>query len=161
MDSRDPQTIANAFAEQGWNKPSLQFENYLAEQAEGKREALVAEVDGEFAGYVTLLWTSKYPPFADEDIPEISDLNVLTKFQRRGIASKLLDAAEKATAEQSSLVGIAVGLTADYGPAQRLYISRGYVPDGSGLAQNGKQLNFGDEITIDDEMNLYLIKQLT
>ena len=161
MNSRDPQTITNAFAEQGWNKPSLQFENYLADQAEGKREALVAEVEGEFAGYVTLLWTSKYLSFADEDIPEISDLNVLTKFQRRGIASKLLDAAEKATAEQSSLVGIAVGLTADYGPAQRLYISRGYVPDGSGLAQNGKQLNFGDEITIDDEMNLYLIKQLT
>jgi hypothetical protein len=39
----------------------------------------------QFAGYVTLLWNSKYRPFAVRRIPEISDLNVLPVFRRQGV----------------------------------------------------------------------------
>jgi len=44
-----------------------------------------------------------------------------------------MDQAEQIIAERSDIVGIGVGLYADYGTAQRMYARRGYVPDGHGL----------------------------
>ena len=55
------------------------------------------------------------------------------RFQRRGIGSRLLEAAEKAAASSGSAVTLGVGLHSGYGPAQRLYVKRGYIPDGSGV----------------------------
>ncbi|MCE7986396.1 MAG: hypothetical protein DYG89_34930 [Caldilinea sp. CFX5] len=52
------------------------------------------------------------------------------------------------------------GLTGDYGAAQILYSQRGYVPDGRGLFQHGKYLNYGEQIWIDDALTLYLTKRL-
>ena len=46
--------------------------------------------------------------------------------------SRLLEIAEKEVATKGDIVGIGVGLYEDYGPAQRLYIKRGYIPDGKG-----------------------------
>jgi len=154
-------TISEAFAEQGWDKPSGQFQNYLAEQTEGKREVFVAEIDREFAGYVTLLWLSKYPPFLEKNIPEVCDLNVLIKFRNRGTGSALLEVAERIASKQTTTIGIGVGLTDDYGDAQRLYVNRGYIPDGRGVSQNGTPLEYGDKVTVDDDLNLYFIKTLT
>jgi hypothetical protein len=39
--------------------------------------------DGQFAGYVTVNWRPTYAGFADLSIPEIQDLNVLTKYRRK------------------------------------------------------------------------------
>jgi len=156
----DPERICAAFAAQGWDKPAALYQRYLREQADGARAVFIAECNGEFAGYVTLVWLSDYPPFHSRNIPEIVDLNVLKLFQRRGVGSALLDAAEKRAAERSPLVGIGVGLTADYGPAQRLYVRRGYIPDGHGVFQDRRYVAHGDRVIVDDDLALYLTKQL-
>ncbi len=157
----DPERISAAFARQGWDKPVAQYQRYLQEQSDGARAVFVAECDGDFAGYVTLVWVSQYPPFRSRNIPEIVDLNVLKLFQRRGIGSALLEAAEKRIAGRSPVVGLGVGLTADYGPAQRLYVKRGYVPDGHGISYDGHFVAHGDGVYADDYLALFLTRDLT
>jgi GNAT superfamily N-acetyltransferase len=156
----DAETIADAFAGIGWVKPREQYERYFAEQEARERQVWVAEVDERFAGYVTLNWRPRYPPFRDERIPEIQDLNVLPAFRRRGIGSALLDAAERAAGERVAVVGIAVALGAEYGSAQRLYVRRGYVPDGRGIAWRGRTPGYGEQVVVDDDLVLCFTRGL-
>src|SRR6266404_3915884 len=92
--SQDCRIITGAFTQQGWDKPVEKYRHYLDEAAKKFREVLIAEVDGEFAGYLNIVWTSEHPPFRDRSVPEITDLNVLIKFQKRGFATGLLEDAE-------------------------------------------------------------------
>jgi GNAT superfamily N-acetyltransferase len=93
-------------------------------------------------------------------IPEIQDFNVLPKFRRKGIGTKLMVTAEKFAAKNSKIVGIGVGLDADYGAALRLYVLRGYVPDGRGVTWQNRFLKHGEQVIIDDDLNLYFTKEL-
>jgi GNAT superfamily N-acetyltransferase len=154
----DPEVISAAFTAIGWDKPVSQYEKYLAEQRAGVRDVLVATVDDEYAGYVTVRWESPYEPF--NGIPEIQDFNVLPKYRRRGIGTALMDAAETLVAERSDVVAIGVGLYADYGTAQRMYVRRGYIPDGRGLIYDGKQVPPGEMIRNDDSATLMFTKSL-
>jgi GNAT superfamily N-acetyltransferase len=156
----DCPAISQAFALQGWQKPTQQYLDYLHEVSEGRRDVIVAEVNGEFAGYLTIVWESGYPPFREAGIPEIVDFNVLKKFQRRGIGTLLMDAAERKIAGRSPIAGIGVGLTPDYGAAQILYIKRGYIPDGRGVFSHGRFVTYGDTIPVDDDFTLCLTKTL-
>lgn len=162
LTNADPPVLAAAFQALGWDKPASQYERYLAEQDAGVRLVLVAEAgdSGGIAGYVTVVWTSSYPPFAAAGTPEIVDLNVLPMYRRRGIASGLLDSAEEVASTRSGLVGIGVGLSVDYGPAQRMYVRRGYVPDGHGVIRHGVPIPPGARVPIDDETVLMLIRLL-
>jgi ribosomal protein S18 acetylase RimI-like enzyme len=160
MRAEDAAAVAAAFAAQGWYKPVEQYTRYLAESAQGQRVVLLAEHVGEFAGYVTIVWESDYPPFRDAAIPEIVDFNVLIKYQRRGIGTALLDEAERRIAVCSPVAGIGVGLTADYGAAQVLYVKRGYIPDGRGAVQYGQAVRHGERITVDDALAIYFTKRL-
>ena len=152
--------IIVAFRTLGWDKPRSQYERYFAEQREGRRLVFVAALDDAFAGYVTINWNPSYQPFRDDGIPEIQDFNVLPRFRRQGIGTRLMDEAEKKVAERSSVIGIGVGVSPDYGAAQRLYVLRGYVPDGKGLTRDGRPVRRGDRITIDDGLVLYMTKTL-
>ncbi|MEM9777609.1 MAG: GNAT family N-acetyltransferase [Chloroflexota bacterium] len=156
----DAQPIELAFLDQGWNKPAAQYEQYFSEQAAGTRAVLLAEIEGAFAGYLTIVWESGYPPFAEANIPEIVDFNVLEKFQRRSIGSQLMDAAEARIKTRSNTAGIGFGLMHDYGKAQILYAHRGYIPDGRGIYAHGRWLNDGDEVVIGHDIALYLTKKL-
>lgn len=158
--AEDAEVIAVAFAAQGWNKPASQYRDYLREQAAGARDVLVAEVAGHFAGYVTIVWESDYLPFRADGIPEIVDLNVLIRYRRQGIAAALLDKAERRIGKRAPIAGIGVGMTADYGVAQILYVKRGYRPDGRGLAVHGISSQHGDQVTVDDALTLYLTKRV-
>jgi ribosomal protein S18 acetylase RimI-like enzyme len=160
MTTADCEIIIKAFAAQNWNKPIALYHKYLSEQTKKKREVLIAETAGEFAGYLTILWRSDFAAFRKNEIPEIADLNVLIKFRNRGIARELLNAAENLIAEKHKIAGIRVGLTEDYGAAQRIYVRRGYAPDGLGISQNGIFPRYGDKITVDDALNLSLKKTL-
>jgi GNAT superfamily N-acetyltransferase len=152
--------IAVSFAALGWNKPASQYEAYLREQSDGVRQVIVAREGGRFAGYVTVLWRSVYEPFAADAIPEVNDFNVLPDLRRRGIGTALMDAAERLIAARANTVGIGVGLEPGYGAAQRLYVRRGYVPDGRGITAHGRRLAWGDEAKIDDDLVLWLTKAL-
>lgn len=160
LEARHVQPIAAAFAAIGWDKPASQYERYLTEQQRGDRVVLVAFLDGAFAGYLTIAWQSGYAPFREAGIPEIVDFNVLPRFRQRGIGSRLMDEAEQRIAERSPVAGIGVGMDPDYGAAQRLYVKRGYVPDGLGLSSNGRHVRWGETVRVDDGLNLHFTKDL-
>jgi len=157
--------ISDAFNQIGFNKPPSLFEEYLKEQEAGERLVWVAYFKGEFAGYITLKWQSLYPSFKAQNIPEISDLNVLPAYRKMGIGSLLLDTAEKAAATKSEVVGIGVGLYAGedggYGAAQRLYVKRGYIPDGKGVTYNYAPTVPGNSYPLDDDLVLWFTKRLS
>ncbi len=156
----DVNRLFGAFAEGEWNKPRGLFLRYLDEQRQGLRACYVAEVDDGLAGYCTLLWESEYEPFRVADIPEISDLNVLPPYRNRGIGSALLDTVEGLARDRGPEVGLGVGLYADYGAAQRIYVRRGYVPDGRGIMYNNRPVEPGNDIRLDDDATLMLTLQL-
>ena len=130
------------------------------ENVRGARTTLLGFWDGTFAGSVHLVVMSPYAPFAAAGIPEISDFNVIPPLRRRGVGNALLEAAEGLAAQYSRVVGIGVGLYADYGPAQRLYARRGYVPDGRGVMYRGRPVAPGAPVPVDDDLVLYLTKEV-
>ncbi len=156
----DCPVISQAFTQQGWQRPVTQYHHYLDEQHAGARTVLVAFVDHDVAGYVTVVRHSPYRPFAEQRIPEIMDFNVLIKYRRQGIGTALMARAEQLIATQSAIAGIGVGLTPDYGAAHILYVKRGYIPDGRGLIQDGRILTHGAQAVVDDTLILHLTKQL-
>jgi GNAT superfamily N-acetyltransferase len=157
-------SMTEAFNQIGWNKPPSLFEGYLKEQEAGERLVWMAHLHDQFAGYVTLNWQSQYESFAAARIPEIMDLNVLPPFRKVGVGSMLLDIAEKEAATKSEVVGIGVGLYAGeddgYGSAQRLYVKRGYIPDGKGVTYNYEPTVPGNIYPLDDELVLWWMKKL-
>jgi GNAT superfamily N-acetyltransferase len=163
LQAQDIPVIVAAFAAVGWSgKDTAQYERYLALQEQGQRPILTAWWNGVFAGYGCLVWQPEYPPYREADIPEIQDLNVLPDFRRRGIASRIMDEAERIAAECGyTAIGIGFGMTADYGAAQQLYVRRGYVPDGRGLHYENRPLQNGDTVTVNDDLVLYLTKTLS
>lgn len=157
----DCQVISNAFTQQGWTKPVSQYLKYVEYQENGERDIIIAELNGEIAGYLTIKWQSGYKPFGEKGIPEIVDFNVFRKFQRLGIGTKLMDEAEKRISKVSAYAGIGFGVTQDYGAAQILYINRNYIPDGNGIIRNSRSLRHGDNVTIDDDIIFCLTKKLS
>jgi GNAT superfamily N-acetyltransferase len=160
LEKRDIEPIAAAFAAIGWNKPVTLYSRYHAEQEAGQRYVFVAWLGDIFVGYVTVYWMPSYPPFHEANIPEIQDFNVLPQFRRRGFGSRLMDEAERHTAERSAIVGIGVGMYADYGAAQRMYVRRGYIPDGRGLYFNDHFVKYGEQVWVGDGLTLQFTKRL-
>jgi ribosomal protein S18 acetylase RimI-like enzyme len=160
LQEEDIKPIVTAFQNVGWSKTPSQYQRYLLEQEEGGRMVLVAFNDEQFAGYLTIIWGSDYQSFRAEGIPEIQDFNVLPQVRRMGIGTRLMEKAEEIIARRSSVAGIGVGMTADYGAAQRLYVSRGYIPDGRGLVWRNDAVKYGQQITVDDDLILHLVKSV-
>lgn len=161
LEEADISQIAKSFEELGWHKPRSQYERYLMEQNLKLRDVYAAFVDTEFAGYLTICWKSTYAPFREQNIPEIVDFNVLPRFRRMGIGTRLMEKAESEIANVSPIAGIGVGMDADYGAAQRLYVLRGYVPDGRGLHWRNHYVRYDEDVKVDDSLALYLTKELT
>lgn len=160
LEESDINIIVDAFIASNWTeKPASLFEEYLAEQNAEERIVWLAYQSNVFAGYVTLKWKSDYPYFMQQNIPEIKDLNVLPNFRNQGIGSILLDAAEKEAFNHTSNIGIGVGLYPDYGSAQKLYVKRGYIPDGKGVSYDYRTLLPGERTILDDELILWMVKE--
>jgi len=162
LQESDIDQIVSAFKNIGWHKPRSIYDDYLKEQSEGLRTIIIASENGQFCGYVTIKYMSRYSFFSENNIPEISDLNVLPCYQNKGIGTDLLDACEAIIKERGyTQVGLGVGMTADYGSAQRLYVRLGYVPDGNGLHYKNKPVHYNDKVDVDDDLVLYLSKTLS
>jgi hypothetical protein len=72
-----------------------------------------------------------------------------------------MNEAEALISTRSSTAGIGVGMYPDYGNAQRLYVLRGYIPDGAGLTYRPKVLKpMEHTINDDDDLVLYFTKLL-
>lgn len=162
LDKNDLDEIVAAFTAIGWRKPRSIYEAYLKEQSNSVRSVIVAKKNGKFCGYVTIKWKSDYDSFAQKNIPEISDLNVLPLCRKHGMGTALIKACEAMAHERGyPCIGLGVGMTADYGDAQRLYVRLGYVPDGLGLHYKCGSLKYGNQVTVDDDLVLFLTKDIS
>ena len=159
MQESDIQELSRGFISQGWPSREEILTRYFKEQESGEREVLVAEVEGALAGYITILPCAKQGPFA-EIYPELSDFNVFEPFQNQGIGNLLLEEAEKRVRLISDKVTLGVGLHSGYGPAQRLYIKRGYIPDGTGVWYQNHQPAMNAMCEDIGDLVLYLSKNL-
>ncbi len=160
IEQRDAELITRAFAAVGQVKPERQYLDYVAEREAEIRYSWLALRGGAVAGYVTLHFNPLYPGIAGKGIPEVQDLYVVPAERRRGVGSALLECAEQGAAARARRVAIAVGLHAGYNAAQRLYVRRGYVPDGLGVTYDDRYVQRGETLPVDDQLLLHLIKAL-
>ena len=154
----DIEGLSNTFIQQGWPGRREILKNYFLEQEAGERQVLVAVVGEFLAGYITVIPSANHGPFASL-YPELTDFNVFESFQKRGIGTALLDKAEQVALKYSDVVTLGVGLHKGYGPAQRLYVKRGYIPDGSGLWFNNEPLAPYAPCENSDDLVLYFSKK--
>ena len=159
MQESDIKNLSRGFISQGWPSREEILTRYFKEQESGEREVLVAEVEGAVAGYITILPDAKQGPFAGM-APELSDFNVFEHFQNQGIGNLLLEESEKRVRLISDKVTLGVGLHSGYGPAQRLYIKRGYIPDGTGVWYQNHQPAMNAVCEDIGDLVLYLSKNL-
>ena len=153
----DVDALVDAFRD--WPKERDLFERYTALARAGDKDVVVAVLE-TVAGYLTIDWVSHYPAFAAARIPEIVDFNVVAPARRHGIGSALMDEAERRIGARSEVAGIGVGLYADYGSAQRMYVKRGYIPDGAGIVVGGVAPEYGTMVRLDDDPALMFTKRL-
>lgn len=159
MIESDIKHLSQGFINQGWPGREEILTRYFKEQESGEREVLIADLTSAVAGYITILPDAKQGPFAGM-APELSDFNVFEPFQNQGIGNLLLEEAEKRVRLISDKVTLGVGLHSGYGPAQRLYIKRGYIPDGTGVWYQNHQPAMNAVCEDIGELVLYLSKNL-
>ncbi len=135
--------------------------NYHAQAERKEIVAIAAELDGQAVGFCALRLVSSYGPFRDAGMPEIIDLLVAPPFRRRGVGHGLVEHLEDVARSKShKTIGLAVGLYAGYGAAQRLYARLGYVPDGRGITHRGQPVDPCSNYPVDDDLLLWLTKPL-
>lgn len=144
---------------QGWGTTTEKFETRLRDFAAQSCVPLCAELEEKPVGYINL-YKKAGGPFANTNWPYIVDFAVLERVRGRSVGSALMDAVEALAAETSDTVCLGVGLHSGYGAAQRMYVLRGYVPDGSGVWYEGHVLEQYVPCVNDDELVLYLSKKL-
>ena len=160
MVPEDAKVYYDTYMSYGWHPQIETYENYYKEQEKSERIVFVAEYEGKVCGICTLVLHPKEGPFAGKGYPEIVDLGVFFHIHKQGIGSKLLDVAEAEAAKISDTVFLAVGCHSGYGAAQRIYVKRGYIPDGSGVWYQGKVLDQYAPCVNDDDLLLFMSKKL-
>lgn len=160
MKITDAKIFYDTYLSYGWHPDIETHENYYKEQEDGQRKVFVAEYEGEVSGLCTLVLNPTEGPWAGMGYPEIVDLTVFFHIHNKGIGTKLLDVAEQEAAKLADTVYLAVGVHSGYGVAQRIYVKRGYLPDGSGVWYQGKQLEQYAPCVNDDDLLLFMSKTL-
>ena len=160
LEEADAQIFTDEERAQGWDADISKYRTRLRDRDEGKCVSLTAEFEGHPAGYVNVYITGLRGAFSGKGLPEIVDFGVLEKYRRKGIGSKLMDAAERIAGQYAKTVWLGVGLHNGYGSAQRMYVKRGYIPDGTGAWYRGAVLGQYEPCVNDDDLVLYLSKRL-
>jgi GNAT superfamily N-acetyltransferase len=157
----DVEAIPHIDGGPAWHGGPEKWNRYWTEHSGGLRVSMVAAIGNRLAAYGSLVWRSQYPPFAEAGIPEIQDMVTDQAWRKRGLATSLIAAFEDlARGAGCPVIGIGVGLYADYGPAQKLYVRLGYRPDGRGLTYDNAPVTPGETIRVDDDLVLWLTKVL-
>ena len=140
-------------------KSKDKWNNYYCEQQTSIRTVAIVEQNENILGYGSLLLESKYPYFAG--LPEVHDIWIYEEYRKKGIGSRLISWLENLAKEKGHQeIVIGVGLYADYGSAQRLYVRLGYLPDGLGVTYDYQPTVAGQSYPLDDELILWLKKAL-
>jgi len=121
---------------------------------------IVAKEDNDI-GFGVLNFEPKYTVYKKLGIPEIQDMNVVPEARQQGAANALLTAFEDIAGDRGAeQVAISVGLSKDYGPAQRIYVKNGYIPDGYGVTYDREYVEKGQSYPLDDDIALMMIKDI-
>ena len=160
LEEADAQIFTDGEIAQGWHADIAKYLARLRDRDAGKCVSLAAVYEGHPAGYVNVYPAGLGGAFAGQGLPEIVDFGVLEIYQRKGIGGRLMDAAERIAGRYADTVWLGVGLHSGYGSAQRMYVKRGYVPDGSGVWYGGRVLGQYAPCANDDGLVLYLSKKL-
>lgn len=159
LEEKDIEEIVRGEIEQGWNASDEKYRMRLKHQRDGKCIPLAAEYYNSVVGYANVYYHASAGPFMEKGYPEIVDFGVLEKYRNHGIGSRLMDAAEKIGFEFSDIICIGVGLHSGYGNAQRMYVKRGYVPDGSGVWYQDSICEPYSNCRNNDDLVLYFSKR--
>ena len=159
MVPEDVRILYDTYLSYGWHPEIRTYENYYRNQMDGTRFVFMAEYHGHVKGQCTLDLHPSEGPWGGKGVPEISDLTVFLDVRGKGIGNKLLDIAEAEAAKIADMVYLAVGVHSGYGPAQRIYVKRGYIPDGTGVWYHGKVLAQYAPCVNDDDLLLFLSKR--
>ena len=142
MEEADARILTDEEIAQGWHADIFKYLTRLQDQSAGKCVSLTAVYQGQLAGYVSVYITG------------------LSGYQRKGIGGRLMDTAEEIAGKYADTVWLGVGLHSGYGSAQRIYVKRGYIPDGTGVwYQNKPCAQYETEIANDDNLVLFLSKK--
>ena len=160
LEKTDARIITDEEIAQGWHQSIEKYENRLRDRDAGKCVSLAAEYRGKVAGYINVYPDAKCGAFGNRGLPEIVDFGGLEKYRNRGIGGKLMDVAEKIAAGYADTVCLGVGLHSGYGSAQRMYVKRGYIPDGSGVWYGDHVCEPYSACENDDDLVIYLSKRL-
>lgn len=133
------------------------FENCFKEDC----TIILASFNGEDVGICLLNWKPRYSLYKRLGIPEIQDLNVVPDARRNGAGRAMIEWCETAAlAKSKDMMGIGVGLTREYGPAQILYTKLGYIPDGYGVTYDREGVTPHESYRMDDDLSLMMVKAL-
>lgn len=147
---------------------------YTLYEAMGKKDAgyfescfekdftiLIALEDNKNVGFTILNFNPKYALYKKLDIPEIQDLNVIPDARQKGIATAIVNKCEEIAEDNGKTqIGISVPLNKSHGPAQRLYIKLGYMPDGNGITYDREPVSDVSRYCVDDDLCLMMLKDL-
>ena len=161
MEEADARILTDEEIAQGWHADIFKYLTRLQDQSAGECFSLTAIYQGQPAGYVSIYIPGLSGAFSGKGLPEIVDFAVLEKYRRKGIGRKLMDVAEQIAGQYADTVWLGVGLHSGYGSAQRMYVKRGYIPDGTGVWYRNKPCaQYETEIANDDNLVLFLSKKL-
>ena len=126
-----------------WHKTRKQFIDYLAKQDRSESKLIIATTEvNKIVGYANVFWQSRINWHRIEEIPEIVDLNVITEYHRKEVATRMIYYLEKLILEKGiSTVGIAVEPTSDYLPANKLHLKLGYKKEKENAFIDGEEVS--------------------
>jgi len=137
------------------------WEGYFLDYEKGRKIVFVIEQDNQIIGLGSLRFTSEYPYFKENDIPEIYDVCVESQYQKQGLGTALISELEKQARKLGyKKIGLSAGFHQYYSNAQRLYFKLGYIPDGNGATYNYQPVVRGEKRPIDDQLLLWFVKDL-
>lgn len=156
MKPADVAVLAEEEIRQGWGDTAPKHNIRINDMYEGSSITLVAVYNGLVSGYVSVYY--KYEDVDGTFYPGIVDFSVLEKCRNRGIGKILMDTAEEIAFKFGNRIYLGVGLCESYGSAQRMYIKRGYIPNGKGAYYDGKIAERGKVYPNDDSFYIKLYK---
>ena len=160
FEEKDKGKLLKVFHSIKKGEPEKNIKKYVKEHKIGKRKIIIAFLKDKMVGYLNIIWVPVYPYFKKNKIPCVQDMNVLEEFRREGVASRLMNRAESIVRKKSKVIGIGVGLSPGYNIAQRMYVKRGYIPDGRGLVYEDKYCKNRQKVIVGDDLVLHLVKIL-
>lgn len=108
----------NRLADEGVRSDAVKY--FTDRLRKDKHSFLIAKIDGEYAGFVSVEERSARPVFERDMYGHIHELFVAKGFRRQGIASELLDAVEELCREKDyDMIRLSVNVRND--SAQELY----------------------------------------